>query len=103
MKDVSIRGITGLTTADLRRAAAEGKRIKLLAVAELQGTSYDLRVGPAWLEADHPLARLGSEQMGVIFYTDVGGVIAASIVETTPLPTAAAMLRDVLLIYEGST
>lgn len=99
MRDVSITGIKGISQADLQRATAEGKRIKLLAVAEWLGERYDLRVGPVWLDADHPLAHLTGEQMGVVFYTDVSGIIAASIVETTPLPTAAAMLRDVLLIY----
>jgi homoserine dehydrogenase len=56
-------------------------------------------VGPAWLDASHPLAQLGAEQMGIVYHTDVCGVISAAIVEETPMPTAAAMLRDVVDLY----
>jgi hypothetical protein len=45
------------------------------------------------------MAQLGAEQMGIVFHTDICGVISAAIVEETPLPTAAAMLRDVVGIY----
>jgi homoserine dehydrogenase len=83
----------------LLRAAAEGKRIKLLALAELSNEGYRLTVGPVALPTSHPLAQLGPEQMGVVFHTDVCGVVSASIVEATPMPTAFAMLRDLLEIY----
>jgi len=51
------------------------------------------------LEADHPLARLGSKSMGIVFETDIYGTITSIIDEPTPLPSAATMLRDVLDIY----
>jgi len=41
---------------------------------------------------------LSAEQMGIVYHTDINGQIAASVVEETPLPTAAAMLRDVVEI-----
>jgi homoserine dehydrogenase len=99
LSDVEVEGITSVTPDMLRCAAAEGKRIKLLAVAELGALGYRLSVRPTWLPASHPLARLGPEQMGIIFYTDVCGTLSATIVEETPVPTAFAMLRDVLEIY----
>lgn len=99
LSDVAVEGILGVTPAMIRGALEEGRRTKLLAVAEQQAEGYRLRVGPVALEATHPLAQLGAEQMGVVFETDICGVITASIVEETPLPTAAAMLRDVVEIY----
>jgi len=99
LAEVAVQGITGLTAEALRQAVAEGKRVKPVAVAERQGDGYDLSVGPAWLDASHPLAQLGAEQMGIVYHTDVCGVISAAIVEETPMPTAAAMLRDVLDLY----
>jgi homoserine dehydrogenase len=96
---VAVEGILGVTPAMLRGALDEGRRYKLLAVAEHRPGGYDLRVGPVALEAAHPLAQLGAEQMGIVFETDISGVISAAIVEETPLPTAAAMLRDVVEIY----
>ena len=101
LADVTVQGITGLSVETLRQAMAEGKRVKLVATAERREDSsqYRLVVGPAWLEAGHPLAQLGAEQMGIVYYTDVCGIISAAIVEETPMPTAVAMLRDVLAIY----
>lgn len=102
LTDVAVEGITGITVETLRQAAAEGKRVKLVAIAERDGDRYDLSVRPTWLDADHPLAQLGPKQMGIVYYTDISGTISAAIVEETPVPTASAMLRDVLSIYRSS-
>jgi len=99
LADVSVQGITSLTAKALRQAVGEGRRVKPVAVAEREGQRYRLTVGPAWLDASHPLAQLGAEQMGIVYHTDVCGVISAAIIEQTPMPTAAAMLRDVLDLY----
>ncbi len=99
LADVAVEGITDVTAETLRQAAAEGKRVKLVATAERDGDRYDLSVRPTWLDADHPLAQLGPKQMGIVYHTDISGVISAAIVEETPLPTASAMLRDVIDIY----
>lgn len=47
----------------------------------------------------HPLARLAAHQMGVVYHTDINGTITAIIDEEYPIPTAAAMLRDLINIY----
>lgn len=99
LADVAVQGITGLTAEALRQAVAEGKRIKPVAVAEREGERYRLVVEPARLEASHPLAQLSAEQMGIVYHTDVCGIVSAAIVEETPMPTATAMLRDVLDLY----
>ncbi len=98
LEEVEVQGILGITADSLRRAAAAGRRIKPLAVAEREENGYRLRVGPVWLEPNHPLAVLGGEQMGIVYDTDINGRISAAIVEETPLPTAAAMLRDLVEI-----
>jgi homoserine dehydrogenase len=99
LDDVTVEGITGITAEMLREAAADGRRIKLVATAEREGEGYRLSVHPTWLPANHPLAQLGAEGMGIVYHTDICGVISAAIVEETPVPTAAAMLRDVVDIY----
>jgi homoserine dehydrogenase len=99
LDDLTVEGITGITAEMLRRAVADGKRIKLVATAEQEGEGYVLSVRPTWLPVGHPLAQLGAEQMGIVYHTDICGVISAAIVEETPIPTAAAMLRDVVDIY----
>jgi homoserine dehydrogenase len=99
LDDVAVEGITHITAETLRQAAADGKQVKLVATAERDGDRYRLSVQPTWLDADHPLAQLGPKQMGLVYHTDISGVISAAIVEETPVPTASAMLRDVIDIY----
>ena len=58
-----------------------------------------LTVAPTALPASHPLARLGPDEMGVVYSSDIYGRITAICSEQSAGPTAAAMLRDVLEIY----
>jgi hypothetical protein len=37
--------------------------------------------------------------MGIVYDTDIYGTISAAIVEEEPIPSAAAMLRDLIGIY----
>lgn len=99
LQDVAVEGITGIDADLLGQAMAQGKRVKLVALAELEGEDYRLEVKPTWLDAHHPLAQLAAKQMGIVFHTDISGSISAAIVEETPLPTASAMLRDLIQIY----
>ena len=99
LDQVAVEGITLVTAEMLAQAAAKGKRVKLLATAEQEGDVYRFSVQPTWLDTNHPMAQLQAKQMGIVYYTDISGVIAAAIVEETPVPTASAMLRDVIEIY----
>ena len=94
--DVEVTGITGLSVGDLLAAQARGARIVLLALAEHAGGRYRLRVRPTALPAGHPLARMGGDEMGVVYESDIAGRTAAMSQERDPVPTAAAMLRDVI-------
>jgi homoserine dehydrogenase len=110
LDDVSVQGITAVTLADLEQAQQNGQVIKLVATAARRPptespaptksqASYALTVAPTPLPAEHPLARLSGQQMGIVYHTDIYGVISAAILETEPIPSAATMLRDLLSIY----
>ena len=96
LRDVSIQGIRGIQRAELLRAKESGHAIKLLATAEPWEGSYKLAVCPTELSLQHPLARLSKWQMGVVYTTDIMGVITAIIEEEGPMATAGAVLRDVI-------
>jgi homoserine dehydrogenase len=96
LADVAIEGIARLTAGELREATARGARIVLLCLAEQVAGDYRLSVGPTALPLDHPLARMGGDEMGIVYYTDIGGRTSATTLERGPKPTAAAMLRDLL-------
>ena len=100
LSDVSVQGITGVTLADLEGARTSGQVIKLVATAVRRADGgYTLSVAPIPLPAEHPLARLSGQQMGIVYHTDIYGVISAAILEEEPIPSAATMLRDLLSIY----
>ncbi len=99
--DVEIEGIRNVTPEQVAAVRREGRVLKLLALAERAGEEYRLSVRPTALEAEHPLARLRPWEMGVRYVTDTMGVIYAAIDEPDPLPTAAALLRDVIDVCAG--
>jgi len=99
LDELQVQGIRDVTLADLRRARDQGKVIKPLAVAEWDGDDYRLTIGPVALDATHPMARTGLWDMGVVYHTDYMGIISAVIEEKGPMPTSAAVLRDIINIY----
>ena len=96
VRDVQVQGITTLTTEELLAAKERGERIVLLCLAEQRGADFALSVRPTALPMYHPLARMTDDEMGVVYYTDISGAQTATTMEKDPLPTAAAMLRDVI-------
>ncbi|GAP62906.1 homoserine dehydrogenase [Ardenticatena maritima] len=97
--DVDVEGIEHLTREQLLDAETNGQTIRLVASAERQANgTYRLRVAPRALPKTHPLAILEGHQMGVVFETDINGRIFLAIEEEDPTPTAAAMLRDIVLL-----
>jgi homoserine dehydrogenase len=98
LADVAVEGITRLTAGELRAAAERGERIVLLCLAERDRDTYRLSVRPTALPSDHPLARMSGDEMGIVYYTDIAGQLSVTSRETDPVPTAAAMLRDLIEI-----
>jgi homoserine dehydrogenase len=99
LADVAVEGITRLTADDLRAASARGERIVLLCLAERLGDAYRLSVRPTALPADHPMARMSADEMGIVYHTDIAGTLSMTTREIDPVPTAAAMLRDTIEIF----
>ena len=94
--DVRVSGIRGLTAADLRAAEARGESYVLLGSAEPAGDDWALSVAAVPLPQAHPLARMSGDEMGIVYHTDISGVLSATALETDAMPTAAAMLRDLV-------
>lgn len=94
-------GITGIMPEQIWEAAAHGKVVKLVARAEPDPGDperYRLSVQPEWLPADDFLASVSGWEMGIVFDTDIMGLQQFKVDERGPVPTAAAMLRDVITL-----
>ena len=101
LKDVAIEGISGVTKAQIEKAASENQVIRLIAHAEKSDNDYQLSVQPRLLSRSHRLATITGSMMGVIYNTDINGEMFFCIDESDPFPTAAAVLRDIVHIVTG--
>ncbi len=94
--EVVAEGISGITADDIANASSLGHVIKLLAVAEEVGGSLSVRVFPAMVPADHPLANVrGSFNAVFVEGRSVGDLMFYGR-GAGGGPTASAVLGDVV-------
>ena len=103
LADVDIEGITGITSADVVAHQARGHRLILLCLASESLGGFSLSVRPAPVPADHPLARLLPDEMGVAYYTEHLDRLFAASLEPGPDSASVAMIRDVIDILRSQT
>ncbi|MCX6044453.1 MAG: homoserine dehydrogenase [Chloroflexi bacterium] len=101
LADVTVQGITQIRGEALATALAAGNTIKLLASAQKTPAGYQLTVGPVVLPKTEFLAQCSGWEMGVEIHSDIYGKMYYKIWEREPLPTAAAMLRDAVNLFEA--
>ncbi|RME85050.1 MAG: homoserine dehydrogenase [Zetaproteobacteria bacterium] len=97
---VCVEGIEAITPLDMEYARALGYRIKLLAVARPHDEAIEMRVHPALVRSDHPLADVRDSYNAVM--------VVGDFVERTMFygrgagahPTASAVLADVMEIAQ---
>ncbi|MBI3944533.1 MAG: homoserine dehydrogenase [Armatimonadetes bacterium] len=89
-------GITRVTAADIRYARQLGFAVKLLAIAAHRDGALDMRVHPAFVPLDHPLASVG----GVYNAVMVRGALVQDVMfygrGAGAGPTGTAVVGDVL-------
>jgi homoserine dehydrogenase len=95
--DIATRGIDGIGPLDLRAARALGGTLKPLACAKWDGTSVAGFVGPAFVSAAHPLARISGAANGIVLDA-IGGAQCFAGPGAGPDVTAATLLDDVVEI-----
>jgi homoserine dehydrogenase len=95
--DVYHEGISGLTPTDIAFADRLGYRIKLLAVAEAHDDgTVAVRVHPALVPVDHPLASVGGSYNAVFIEGEAVGQLMFYGRGAGGSPTASAVLGDVV-------
>lgn len=93
--DVDVTGIRGITSDMIAEASLIGCKYKLVASAVVVNDEYSLKVSPDPVPLTDFLCT-GPTEMGVVLETDINGVISLKIDEEDPLPTAAAVVRDIV-------
>ena len=101
-EDGARAGITGVGEEDGRRAAAEGRVMRLVGRAERgQNGRVTARVAPEALPAGHPLAAVDGAEKGITYVTDSMDRVTVLGGKSDPRGAAAALLKDLINIYRA--
>ncbi len=101
LADIPVEGITRVTPQDIQKARKEGKVIKLIGKAEKKDGKVAASVAPMPLPADHPLACVRGTEKAVSYLTDTMDRVTVSGGKSNPVGAAAALLKDLIRIYQG--
>jgi homoserine dehydrogenase len=93
---VERRGIDGFTQDDIRSAARDGRRWKLVCTARRTEAGLTARVQPEQVDPSDPLYTVMGTSSAVSFTTDVLPSLTISEGDPGPLTTAYGMLADLL-------
>jgi homoserine dehydrogenase len=89
-------GIRGITPTDLRYAAQMGYVVKLLAIGKRHNGRVELRVHPALVPQDHPLAAVRGPFNAIFLHGDGCGDVMLYGRGAGDLPTGSAVAGDVI-------
>ncbi|MBI2760360.1 MAG: homoserine dehydrogenase [Chloroflexi bacterium] len=99
--DVFHEGITHLTGRDFRYAAELGYAIKLLAIGRREDHTVQVRVHPALVPLDAPLAKVDGVFNAVQVEGDLTGMVFLQGRGAGSMPTTSAVVGDLLNVAHG--
>ena len=94
--DIYIEGISKITPQDIGFAADFGYRVKLLAIGKDRGNAVEARVHPTMIPKDNILSSVSGSLNAITVSADAVGDILLSGRGAGMLPTASAVLSDVV-------
>lgn len=100
-QDIPTTGITDITKDDIAEAASQGCVIKLVANAARTPDGLLYFIQPTWVNLDHPLASVNNEFNALFLKGNAVDDLTMIGKGAGPLPTASAVLGDVITIAKG--
>lgn len=101
-KRVALEGIQSLTAADLRVARRLGFACKLLGISRRTAAGLSAAVHPTLVPHGHPLAGMSGTSSGILVNGDVVGETFFAGAGAGSLPTASAVVADMIEVATGS-
>ncbi len=98
--DVYMQGIRKISAEDIESARELGYTIKMLAIGRRTDDGVDIRVHPAMIPANHPLAGVSGAMNAVYVVGDAVGETMFYGAGAGAFPTASAVVGDVLALAE---
>lgn len=99
---IDVEGIQSIQRADLVTARKLGYACKLLAIGLRTPAGLSLRVHPALVSLDHPLARTRGGMAAAVFRGDAMDQLVLSGSGAGSLPTASAVVSDLVEVACGN-
>lgn len=99
-KDIPTKGVTEITSADIKKAEEKGCTIKLIAKAVRKGDYIGYSVEPTEIPLDHPLAGVKNEFNAIFVKGNASDELMFYGKGAGPLPTGSAVIGDVIEIAE---
>ena len=96
--DVYRQGITAVTAADIAGARVLGCVVKLLAICERSNDGISVRVHPAMISREHPLASVRGAYNAVFVEAESAGRLMFYGAGAGGGPTASAVLGDLVVV-----
>ena len=99
-EDISVRGISSVTTADFEVAASLGYTIKLIGHAEPKDEKIFATVSPRFVPLSSPLAHISDVYNGILVGANMLDQVLFYGKGAGKLPTASAVVADIVDILE---
>ena len=100
--DIPIAGIDALDSLDVGSGTSLGYVVKLLAIAEMVGEEVSIRVRPAFISREHPLAWVNGPFNAVSIYGSATGHTMYYGRGAGGSPTASAVIADIVGVANGT-
>ena len=101
LKDIQVEGITKLTAAEVKKAAAENCKYKLVGKTKRTDTGLQMSVNLEKLAADQLLCSVEGKKKAVRYVSDTIGEVVIIGGASGVIPAAASILRDIVNIHRG--
>lgn len=96
INNVFVEGIENIELEDIELADELGYVIKLLAIAKAVDDGLDIRVHPAFISKDHPLALVNDVYNAIYLHGDAVGDVMSYGKGAGQMPTASAVVADII-------
>ena len=98
VNSIYVEGIEGIELEDIEIAAELGYVIKLLAIAKNEQDGLDIRVHPAFVAKDHPLALVNDQYNAIYLHGDAVNDVMSYGRGAGQMPTASAVVADMIQV-----
>jgi homoserine dehydrogenase len=101
INDISVEGIDKIELEDINLAGELGYVIKLLAIAKRFNGGLDIRVHPAFISKEHPLALVNDVYNAIYLHGDAVGDVMSYGKGAGQMPTASAVVADIINVGQN--